>query len=83
MSEAAILEVHTDSADVDKFIVEHLGPVCNGHPLPLVNAAFLAVLIQSQGPKDITPEEVYKGITEASGYICTYLSSLRDTSRPN
>ena len=63
--------------DINQLIEAKLGAAIESEPLPLINAAFLAILIDRQGPPDITIDELSEGIRLASGTITTYLSSLR------
>lgn len=78
-----IIETETTIQDINKFLESGLGEVINGQPVALINATFLAILMQQLGPKDLTWDELTAGVRHASGAIVTYLSGLRDTSAPN
>ena len=75
--------VNTDLDSINQFIKDKLAPAIDDTPLELVNATFLSILIDRQGPSDLTIEELQEGVKLASGTIATYVSMLRDTSRPS
>ena len=77
-----VMRVETPAAEIDQFISE-ITPLIQRYHLSTANAAFLSILLHSQGPPDMTDEERNEGVLGASGYITTYLSSLRSTERPN
>ena len=83
MSEGSIIKVMTDVEDINRFVQDKLQPALNGEEFSLVNASLLSVLLWQQGPRDMTLDELIEGIKGASGWIVTYLSSLRDESRPS
>ena len=82
MSEV-IINTRTTVEEINSFIHDRLGPAVAGQSLALVNASFLTLLITNQGPDDITIDEISAGVLGASGYICTYLSSLRGPQTVN
>ena len=75
--------VHTDLDAINHFIATKLAPAIDLTPFELINATFLAILIDRQGPPDLTLEELQEGIRLASGTITTYVSLLRSTERPS
>ena len=83
MSHEPIQLVQTDLDAMNAFIAEKLAPAINHTPFELVNATFLAILIDRQGPPDLTLEELQEGVRLASGTITTYVSLLRSTSVPS
>ena len=81
--DSGIVQIETPFKDIVRFIVERLGPAIDNKPLPLLSATFLTILIQQQGPKDLTADELIEGVRGASGYIATYLYGLRSAGLPH
>ena len=77
MSADAVIRIDTELSDINAFITEKLGPAIDGTPFALVNATFLAILIDKQGPPDLTMDELAEGVSGASGWITMWLSELR------
>ena len=72
-----VVQVSTSFDEINQFISTTLKPAIDGTPFGLVNATFLAILVQQQAPVDLTEEELIEGVKGASGWITTYVSTLR------
>lgn len=83
MPAEAITVVHTDLDAINEFIATTLGPAINGTPFELVNATFLSILVDRQGPSDLTLEELQEGVRQASAAITSYVALLRSTDQAN
>lgn len=74
---STVVKLDVSLDQINTFIKEKLAPAIDGTPFVLVNATFLAMLLDQQGPEDMTAEELAAGVSGASWWITTYLSTLR------